>query len=55
MQFTPAEISDISVSDKKLKARRYAKRVDKNDTATFQIGLNDNYGLTILVELQGVK
>jgi hypothetical protein len=69
MQFTPAEISDIPVGDKKLKARRYAKRVDKNDTATFQIwideaskmpvryqiGLNDNYGVTILVELQGVK
>ena len=69
MQFIPAEISDIPVGDKKFKARRYAKRVDKNDTATFQIwideaskmpvryqiGLNDNYGLTILVELQGTK
>jgi len=69
MQFTPAEIWDIPVGDKKLKARRYAKRVDKNDTATFeiwideaskmpvryQIGLADNYGTTILVELQGVK
>jgi hypothetical protein len=69
MQFTPAEIWDIPVGDKKLKARRYAKRVDKNDTATFeiwideaskmpvryQIGLNENYGATILVELQGVK
>ena len=69
MQFTPAEIWDIPVGDKKLKARRYAKRVDKNDSATFeiwideaskmpvryQIGLNENYGATILVELQGVK
>ena len=69
MQFTPAEIWDIPVGDKKLKARRYAKRVDKNDTATFeiwideaskmpvryQIGLAENYGATILVELQGVK
>jgi hypothetical protein len=69
MQFTPAEIWDITVGDKKLKARRYAKRVDKNDTATFeiwideaskmpvryQIGLAENYGATILVELQGVK
>ena len=69
MQFTPAEIWDIPVGDKKLKARRYAKRVDKIDTATFeiwideaskmpvryQIGLADNYGTMILVELQGVK
>jgi hypothetical protein len=69
MQMTPAEIWDIPVGDKKLKARRYAKRVEKNDTATFeiwidetskmpvryQIGLNDNYGATILVELQGIK
>ena len=69
MQFTPAEIWDIPVGDKKLKARRYAKRVDKNDTATFeiwidetsktpvryQIGVAENYGATILVELQGIK
>ena len=69
MQFTPAEMWDIPVGAQKLKARRYAKRVDKNDTATFeiwideaskmpvryQIGLAENYGATILVELQGVK
>lgn len=69
MQFTPAEIWDIPVGNQKLKARRYAKRVDKNDTATFeiwideaskmpvryQIGLAENYGATILVELQGIK
>jgi hypothetical protein len=69
MQFTPAEIWDITLGDKKLKARRYVKRVDKNDTATFeiwidetskmpvryQIGLAENYGATILLELQGIK
>ena len=41
MQFTPAEIWDIPVGDKKLKARRYAKRVDKNDTATFEIWIDE--------------
>ncbi len=69
MQFTPAEMWDIPVGNQKLKARRYAKRVDKNDTATFeiwideaskmpvryQIGLAENYGATILLELQGMK
>lgn len=66
MQFQAAELWDISVNGVKYKAKRYVKRTDKTDTATFeiwideaskmplryQIGLNDNYGVTMLLELE---
>jgi hypothetical protein len=69
MQFQAAELWDISVNGVKYKAKRYAKRTDKTDTATFeiwideaskmplryQIGLNENYGVTMLLELESFK
>jgi hypothetical protein len=69
MQFQAAELWDISVNGVKYKAKRYVKRTDKTDTATFeiwidevskmplryQIGLNENYGVTMLLELESFK
>jgi hypothetical protein len=69
MQFQAAELWDISVNGVKYKAKRYTKRTDKTDTATFeiwideaskmplryQIGLNENYGVTMLLELESFK
>ena len=69
MQFETAEIWDVPVNGVKYKAKRYAKRTDKTDTATFeiwideaskmplryQIGLNENYGVTMLLELESFK
>jgi hypothetical protein len=68
MQFQAAELWDISVNGVKYKAKRYVKRTDKTDTATFeiwideaskmplryQIGLNENYGVTMLLELESI-
>ena len=69
MQFIPGEIWDIPINNVKYKARRYYKRIDKNDSASFeiwidesrkiplryQVGLGDNYGATILVELENYQ
>jgi hypothetical protein len=69
IQFTQAEWWDFTVNGVKYKARRYVKRTDKADPASFeiwieetkkiplryQIGLNENYGVTMLMELQSFK
>jgi hypothetical protein len=69
VQFTQAEWWDFTVNGVKYKARRYVKRTDKADPASFeiwieetkkiplryQIGLNENYGVTMLMELQSFK
>jgi hypothetical protein len=69
ISFDEAELWDFTVNGKKYKAKRYSKKVNKVDAATFdiwldeetkiplryQIGLNDNYGVTMLFELDSVK
>ena len=69
INFDEAELWDFTVNGKKYKAKRYSKKVNKIDAATFdiwldeetkiplryQIGLNDNYGVTMLFELDSVK
>ena len=69
LQFSPAEMWDFTVAGVKYKARRYVKRIDKADPASFeiwieetkkiplryQIGLNENYGVTMLMELESFK
>lgn len=67
--FDEAEIWDITVSGKKYRAKRYTKRINKVDGATFDIwldeetkiplryliGLNENYGATMVFELESFK
>ena len=69
ISFDEAEVWDFTVNGKKYKARRYSKRINKADGATFDIwldeeskiplryliGLNENYGATMLFELESFK
>jgi hypothetical protein len=69
ISFDEAELWDFTVNGKKYKARRYSKRINKADGATFDIwldeeskiplryliGLNENYGATMLFELESFK
>lgn len=67
--FDEAELWDFTVNGKKYKAKRYTKRINKADGATFDIwldeetkiplryliGLNDNYGASMLFELESFR
>lgn len=69
MSFEVGELWDISINGKKYKAKRYYKKTNKTDNATFeiwvdeetriplryQIGLSDSYGATMLFELNSHK
>jgi hypothetical protein len=69
MSFEVGELWDILINGKKYKAKRYYKKTNKTDNATFeiwideetriplryQIGLSDSYGATMLFELNSYK
>jgi hypothetical protein len=69
IRFDEAESLNFTVNGKKYRARRYSKLINKSDGATFDIwldeeskiplryliGLNENYGATMLFELESFK